>query len=178
MTTYRLQYKNRLANDKRYTTLKTFDEPPTLNTEDLHNDYGLGEYRVVDANGQIVPCLYDGKRRIDVLLAEEVVDVMNNIILEEPVLVKTQRLIAEECDAVKELLLAKNREYGNSAMEPIGVFSHLDPVKQIEVRIDDKLKRLQTTRQMDDVKIHEDTEQDLIGYLVLLRVVRRMLSER
>lgn len=85
-----------------------------------------------------------------------------------------QKLIAEECDAVKELLLAKNREYGNSALEPIGVFSAFDATEQIEVRIDDKLKRIQTTRDMDSTAIHEDTEQDLIGYLILLRVARRL----
>ena len=83
-------------------------------------------------------------------------------------------MIAAECDAVKELLLAKNREYGNSAFDPIGIFSRADAVAQIEVRIDDKLKRIQTTRGMSDVTIHEDTEQDLIGYLVLLRVARKM----
>lgn len=87
---------------------------------------------------------------------------------------KAQALIAAECDAVKELLLAKNREYGNSALEPVGVFSGLTAEQQIEVRIDDKIKRIQTTRRMSGARIHEDTEQDLIGYLVLLRVARRM----
>ena len=86
---------------------------------------------------------------------------------------EAQRLIAEECDAIRELLLAKNREYGNSALEPIGVFSNLDAEAQIAVRIDDKLKRVQTTRGMD-VRIHEDTEKDLIGYLVLMRVARKL----
>lgn len=84
-----------------------------------------------------------------------------------------QALIADECDKIKELLLAKNREYGNSALQPIGVFSGMSAEQQIDVRIDDKLKRIQTVRMMDDVKVHEDTEQDLIGYLVLKRVARR-----
>jgi hypothetical protein len=86
---------------------------------------------------------------------------------------RAQILITEECDSVRDLLLAKNREYGNSAIEPIGVFSSLSAEEQIDVRIDDKLKRIQTTAQMDDVQIHEDTEQDLIGYLVLKRVARK-----
>ena len=84
-----------------------------------------------------------------------------------------QKLITEECNAIRDLLLTKNREYGNSALEPIGVFSALTAEQQIDVRIDDKLKRIQTVRQLDDVKIHEDTEQDLIGYLILKRVARR-----
>ena len=85
---------------------------------------------------------------------------------------ETQALITKECDGVKELLLAKNREYGNSAMEPINVFSGLDAVQQIDVRIDDKLSRIRSIRKLDEVKISEDTEQDLIGYLILKRVAR------
>lgn len=87
---------------------------------------------------------------------------------------QVQELIAEECDAVKALLLAKNREYGNSALEPINVFTGVNAAEQIKVRIDDKLKRIQTTRSLSEVNVHEDTEQDLIGYLVLLRVARKL----
>lgn len=91
-----------------------------------------------------------------------------------PELTEVQKLIVAECDAVKELLLAKNREYGNSALEPIGVFAAgMDAASQIDVRIDDKLKRIQTIHSLDSTKVHEDTEQDLIGYLVLKRVARR-----
>jgi len=86
-----------------------------------------------------------------------------------------QAEIAKQCDAVKALLLAKNKEYGNSALEPINVFSGLDAVSQIDVRIDDKLKRLQTIRQLDEVKVHEDTELDLVGYLILKRVAREAM---
>lgn len=82
-------------------------------------------------------------------------------------------LIISECRQVQELLLQKNREYGNSALEPINVFSGMSAEQQIDVRIDDKLKRLQTIKTMDDVKIHEDTELDLIGYLILKRVARK-----
>lgn len=92
-------------------------------------------------------------------------------------LTEVQQMIVDECDSVKELLLAKNREYGNSALEPLGVFAGgLNAQEQIAVRIDDKLKRIQTTRSMspDDIKVHEDTEQDLLGYLVLMRVARRL----
>lgn len=90
-----------------------------------------------------------------------------------------QKMISEECDAVKNLLIAKNREYGNSALEPINVFSNLSAEEQIRVRIDDKLKRLHNIAfEMEGRSvIHEDTEQDLIGYLVLLRVARRWKKE-
>lgn len=80
-----------------------------------------------------------------------------------------QHLIAEECDALKAMLLQKNRNYGSSALDPVRIFSKADPVEQIRVRIDDKLSRLARGSAAG-----EDVEQDLLGYLVLLRVARRL----
>lgn len=81
----------------------------------------------------------------------------------------TQRAIATQCDHLKQTLLEKNRKYGNSALEPVRLFSKADPVEQIRVRIDDKLSRMQSA-QIDDT---EDVETDLAGYLVLLKVAKR-----
>lgn len=50
--------------------------------------------------------------------------------------------VRQECSEIAELLVAKNRAYGNSALEPIRIFARSDPVEQIRVRIDDKLSRL------------------------------------
>ena len=80
-----------------------------------------------------------------------------------------QALIREECDALCEMLLAKNRAYGNSALEPVRVFSRASSVEQLLVRIDDKLSRLARGS-----AVGEDVEQDLLGYLILLRVARRL----
>jgi hypothetical protein len=81
-----------------------------------------------------------------------------------------QTLIESECDAIKKLLLEKNRKYGNSALEPSGIFSKASPREQIFCRIDDKLKRIKHgSASLED----EDVVQDLIGYLMLLRVERR-----
>lgn len=77
-------------------------------------------------------------------------------------------LINEEIAALGELLLRKNAAYGNSAFEPLRVFSKADAIEQINVRIDDKLSRI--ARGTD---AGEDTELDLIGYLILKRVARR-----
>ncbi len=85
-----------------------------------------------------------------------------------------QSLIAEECDAVKELLLMKNREYGNSAIQPKRLFSSASPVEQIKVRIDDKLSRLSSEGEKE---IKEDTIQDMMGYLILLKVAQRIYEE-
>ncbi|MFZ7126395.1 MAG: hypothetical protein ACOWWM_09620 [Desulfobacterales bacterium] len=78
-------------------------------------------------------------------------------------------LIADECDALKAMLLGKNKSYGNSAAEPLRVFSRVDPVEQINVRIDDKLSRIAKGCEFEG----EDTEWDLIGYLLLKRCVQR-----
>jgi hypothetical protein len=79
-------------------------------------------------------------------------------------------LIAAECDAVKALLLEKNTRYGNSALDPVRIFSKSEPVEQIRVRIDDKLSRIAR----GTGKETEDVEQDLLGYLILLRVAKRL----
>lgn len=82
----------------------------------------------------------------------------------------TQELIAQECDALKELLLEKNRKYGDSAITPSRIFSKADAVEQIRVRIDDKLNRIKNRQSDDD----EDPEWDLAGYLILLRIAKKL----
>lgn len=79
----------------------------------------------------------------------------------------TQDLIRIKCDEYKDLLLEKNREYGDSALHPLGIFSKLDAIEAIKIRIDDKLARI---RYGGRKNIKEDTVLDLIGYLVLMRV--------
>lgn len=79
----------------------------------------------------------------------------------------TQDLIKIECHKIEELLLEKNREYGDSALHPLGVFSKLSAIEAIKIRIDDKLSRIQYSGQKN---IKEDTVLDLIGYLILMRV--------
>jgi hypothetical protein len=74
---------------------------------------------------------------------------------------------------VGEFLLEKNRKYGNSALTPIRVFSKADPEEQIKVRMDDKLSRLRQA-EPDDA---EDAIRDLLGYLVLLLVHRKLTEE-
>jgi hypothetical protein len=87
-------------------------------------------------------------------------------------LTQAQEWIAEECDRVREMLVEKNRRYGNSALSPMRVMSQADTLEQIRVRIDDKISRLRGLQPNDT----EDTELDLIGYLILLRVARRMAA--
>ena len=81
-----------------------------------------------------------------------------------------QELIAQECIKIKDILIDKNRKYGNSAIEPCRVFSNASPLEQINVRLDDKLSRLMSGQADED----EDVELDIIGYLVLKRVAKKM----
>lgn len=83
----------------------------------------------------------------------------------EPTLAETQAAIASVCDSVKEMLLAKNMAYGNSAICPVRMFSKASALEQINVRIDDKLSRL-----IKGSAAGEDVEHDLLGYLVLKQV--------
>ena len=83
-----------------------------------------------------------------------------------------RRMIAEECDRIKEMLLQKNEAYGNSALDPVRVFSKASTLEQLNVRIDDKLSRV--------ARGHEhafgENLTDLIGYLVLRAIKVRSLG--
>lgn len=80
-----------------------------------------------------------------------------------------KELISQECDAIKELLCRKNDAYGNSFMYPINIFSKAEAIEQLNVRIDDKLNRI--AKGTNKELVQEDTEADLIGYLILKRVL-------
>ena len=77
--------------------------------------------------------------------------------------------INDELALIGNLLRAKNTLYGNSALEPINIFSKQSPTEGIKLRIDDKLKRIKNLSPNDT----EDTILDLIGYLILLRISMR-----
>lgn len=72
------------------------------------------------------------------------------------------------CDEVKNLLLEKNKKYGDSALNPARIFSKANAVEQILVRIDDKLNRIQKGAGL--LANDEDVVMDLMGYLVLLKI--------
>lgn len=69
---------------------------------------------------------------------------------------------------LREMLFAKNRKYGNAALNPKRTFARSSAVELINVRIDDKLSRI-ANRQGDE---DEDPEWDMMGYLVLKRIAQ------
>lgn len=76
--------------------------------------------------------------------------------------------IGVACDCIKNLLISKNQKYGDSALSPCRIFSKADPVEQLLVRVDDKLSRI--SRGAGLIASDEDVLDDLIGYLILLKI--------
>ncbi|MDR0525251.1 MAG: hypothetical protein LBG90_05195 [Spirochaetaceae bacterium] len=70
-------------------------------------------------------------------------------------------------DSLRDLVLEKNRRYGNAALKPMQIFSKAEADEGIKIRIDDKINRI----------IYSDTIRrndlaDLIGYLALYCVAQ------
>lgn len=82
----------------------------------------------------------------------------------------TYHMIMEVSNSVRDLLLSKNKAYGDSALNPANIFSQGDAVDSLCARIDDKLMRIKSRGITDET---EDTIQDLIGYLILLKIALR-----
>jgi hypothetical protein len=81
----------------------------------------------------------------------------------------TETAIETTCDEIKRILVEKNRAYGDSATNPVRIFSNADPREQLLVRLDDKLSRIARGSALGEYVV-----LDLIGYLVLLRVQDQM----
>lgn len=86
----------------------------------------------------------------------------------------TQDKIKRVGQEVIDLLLEKNKNYGDSALKPANIFAKGDSVENLCCRIDDKLMRIKN-RGLDDST--EDTVKDLIGYLILLKIALEETSE-
>ena len=84
---------------------------------------------------------------------------------------ESQALIAEVCNEFRDFLIQKNEQYGDSAIDPVRVFSNAEPDEQLKVRLDDKLSRLM--RGDDRLEPDEDIIKDMLGYWILLQVIRR-----
>ena len=72
-----------------------------------------------------------------------------------------------EIETISNLLKEKNKAYGDTALNPTNIFSKLSASEAICARIDDKLARIKNKGIKDET---EDTVDDLIGYLLLLKM--------
>ena len=85
------------------------------------------------------------------------------MILNEDHNLTTAEKIKKVCDSLKIFLQTKNKNYGDSAIKPVRIFSGEIPVSGINVRIDDKLSRISNSE-----ILRKNDIVDLTGYLILL----------
>lgn len=87
-------------------------------------------------------------------------------------LTESQEKIVEICDAIKDLLLYKNKKYGDSALHPNNIFYKGDSTNSIKIRLDDKVGRIKNCKEtrVNDVS-------DVIGYSVLLLASMNVTKE-
>lgn len=83
----------------------------------------------------------------------------------------TREQIVETAKNLTELLLEKNRRYGDSALKPAHIFNKEDAATSIYARLDDKLGRI-----ANSPDVRKNDVADLMGYLVLLCVARGWTS--
>jgi hypothetical protein len=82
--------------------------------------------------------------------------------------IQTEKDIKRVCNEVTDLLISKNRSYGDSALHPSRIFSKTNNVEQLLVRIDDKLSRIQNGHDWPG----DNEIDDLLGYLILLKIAK------
>lgn len=78
---------------------------------------------------------------------------------------QSQEDIIRIMDATKNLLLHKNEKYGDSALNPLGVFTDGDARVNLGARMEDKLMRL---KEVGMTAESIDTLYDLQGYITLM----------
>jgi hypothetical protein len=101
--------------------------------------------------------------------ADEFIEKLRPLLPRDPTAAdRTAAEISEACREIRDMLLEKNRKYGDSALNPKRIFSRADPAEQLNVRIDDKLSRIANQQPDED----EDVDLDLIGYLILRRIAK------
>jgi len=86
--------------------------------------------------------------------------------LKDSINIGTEEKISGFLAYMEDMLIQKNQDYGDSLQNPIGVFQK-NKIDGILGRIDDKLNRIKSVRINDNT---EDSIEDLIGYLVHLKI--------
>lgn len=72
----------------------------------------------------------------------------------------------------REMLITKNKAYGNSALNPLRVYSTASLKEQLLVRLDDKVSRLARGSAAG-----EDVAGDMLGYLLLVAIAEKRERE-
>jgi hypothetical protein len=83
---------------------------------------------------------------------------------------ETNKEIEQTFNSIRDKVIQKNIDYNNSLQNPISIFHKETSINGILARIDDKLNRIHT-KGIDDKT--EDTIEDLIGYLIHLKIAQK-----
>jgi hypothetical protein len=84
---------------------------------------------------------------------------------------ETTEKIMLVCENLSYFLEKKNEKYGNSALEPVSIFSKSDSEDLLYARIDDKLSRIKNSEEL-----RKNDVVDLLGYLVLICIRKGWVS--
>jgi hypothetical protein len=84
----------------------------------------------------------------------------------------TQQKITDAFNSMRDLVLEKNKRYGDAALTPKQVFSKLDAVEGLKIRLDDKISRIMN----NSGEIRKNDVADIMGYLVLLAISQNWLD--
>lgn len=94
--------------------------------------------------------------------------------MKEALYTDTQQKIIDVLDGMKNLLLYKNRKYGDSAINPKKIFYKGDSTNSILIRLDDKIGRVISN---PDDKPRVNDVADIIGYCTLLLISMGVTAE-
>lgn len=89
---------------------------------------------------------------------------------------RSQDKISEVIENLREMLISKNQNYGNSAFTPPVLCPKMDPEKALLVRMSDKVARLASLASGEKDRVGEsmeDTLYDLAGYCILAIIAMR-----
>ena len=106
-----------------------------------------------------------GLKRAEVI---ELIDEWKNVVHNDTSARERAKEAISGADQHYAMLIKKNISYGNSALDPVRIFSKAGPREQLYVRIDDKLNRLIKGEEYPG----DNDIDDLIGYLILLKVAK------
>lgn len=81
----------------------------------------------------------------------------------------TENKIKSTLKLVHDLLIEKNKNYGDSALHPSNIFWKGNALDGLCARADDKLMRIKNAGLNEST---EDTLLDLIGYMVLIYIAK------
>ena len=76
---------------------------------------------------------------------------------------ETQENIQTVLNSLQSFLFEKNKRYGNSALNPLGIFSKTGASGGLNVRADDKLSRIKNSDEL-----RKNDVVDLMGYLTFI----------